>query len=377
MKTVSGLRESDHVFDLLSGGQIQYIVYTGALLDDTLQDYIALHRRALALGIPCFTSLDIARALADTLLSRYSERNTELVDLNAMRSARQKLSFVKMQATGNDYILIDALAGRVEGIESLCVRLCENHFGAGAEGLVLIRPSTVADVRIVLFNRDGTEGAVGGNAIRCVAKYLSDRGIVRKEEISIETGSGIRTLKTVTRFGQVQSVTIDMGPVSFAPADVPVLLSCEQAINVPIQISGPNKTHTATEIQTFLVTCVSVGNPHCVVFTDHVDLVDLPHLGPQFEHSKLFPNRVNTEFVRVVNPTTLRMRCWERGSGETMACGTGACAAAAAAVVNGYCREGTDIQVQVPGGNLYVRCENGRVSLRGNVAQVYEASIEY
>ncbi len=375
--TVSGLEEGGQVFDLMTDGSIRYIVYTGALEDNTLHQYIALHRRALALGIPCFTSLDTARALADTLLSRYSEKNTELVNLNRMRSARQRVNFVKMQATGNDYILIDALAGRVEGIESLCVRLCENHFGAGAEGLVLIRPSEKADVRIRLFNRDGTEGAVGGNAIRCVAKYLSDRGIVKKEEITVETAGGVRSLKTVTRFGQVQSVTIDMGPVSFAPADVPVLLSCEKAIDVPITVSGPSRTHTAQEIRTFQATCVSVGNPHCVVFTDEVNLLDLEHLGPQFEHAKIFPNRVNTEFVRVVNPTTLRMRCWERGSGETMACGTGACAAVAAAVVGGYCQEGTDIRVQVPGGNLYVRYENGRVTLRGNVAQVYEASFEY
>ncbi|MBQ9210441.1 MAG: carbamoyl-phosphate synthase large subunit [Clostridia bacterium] len=377
VKTVSGLRESDHVFDLLSSGEIRYIVYTGALLDDTLAEYIALHRRALALGIPCFTSLDTARALADTLLSRYSERNTELVNLNAMRAARQQLRFVKMQATGNDYILIDALQERIDGIESLCVRLCENHFGAGAEGLALLRPSQKADVRMLLFNRDGTEAAIGGNALRCVAKYLVDRGLVSGQEITIETAGGIRSLRAMTRFGQVQSVTIDMGPVSFAPADVPVNLDYEQAIHVPIQITGPNKARTGVEIQNFRVTCVSVGNPHCVVFTDEIDLLDLPHLGPLFEHSPLFPNRVNTEFIRVVNPTTLRMRVWERGSGETTACGTGACAAVAAAVVNGYCQEGTDIQVQVPGGNLYVRYESQRVTLRGNVGQVYEASIEY
>jgi len=377
VRTVSGIRESDHVFELLASGEIRYIVYTGALLDDTVQDYIALHRRALALGIPCFTSLDTARALADTLLSRYSERNTELVDLNRMRACRQKLKFVKMQATGNDYILIDGLQNRVEGIESLCVRLCENHFGAGAEGLALLRPSQKADAKMMLFNRDGTEGAVGGNALRCAAKYLRDRNLVQKDEITIETEGGVRALHLISRFGQVRSVIIDMGPVSFAPRDVPVLLQCDRAVDVSIQISGPNKTRTATEIQTFRVTCVSVGNPHCVVFIDHVDLLDLPHLGPQFEHAKIFPDRVNTEFIRVVNPTTLRMRCWERGSGETMACGTGACAAAAAAVENGYCREGTDIQVQVPGGNLFVRYENGRVTLRGNVDQVYEAEMEY
>ena len=377
VRTVSGLGESDHVFDLMASGAIRYIVYTGALLDDTVREYIALHRRALALGIPCFTSLDTARALADTLLSRYSERNTELVNLNAMRTARQQLKFVKMQATGNDYILIDALAGRVDGIESLCVRLCENHFGAGAEGLALLRPSKVADVRMVLFNRDGTEASVGGNALRCAAKYLKDRGLVSREEITVETAGGIRSLRTVSRFGQVQSVIIDMGPVSFVPSDVPVRMDCPRAVDVPLRITGPNRDHTGDESHDYRVTCVSVGNPHCVVFTDEIDLLDLPHLGPQFEHSPLFPERVNTEFVRVVGPATLRMRVWERGSGETTACGTGACAAAAAAVENGYCPEGTDIQVQVPGGNLYVRCEKGRVTLRGNVGQVYEAVTEY
>ncbi len=379
VQTVPSPRENGTIFDLMAGGVIRYIVYTGALLDDTIQEYIALHRRALALGIPCFTSLDTARALADTLLSRYSQWNTELVNLNAMRSSRQQLRFVKMQATGNDYILIDALKERVEGIESLCVRLCENHFGAGAEGLVLLRPSQTADVRMRLFNRDGTEGAIGGNALRCAAKYLADRGLAPKEEITVETDRGIRILRTSTRFGQVQSVTIDMGTVSFAPADVPVILEGNpaRAIDVPIRISSPNASHTAADILPFRVTCLSVGNPHCVVFTDELDLLDLPHLGPLFEHSPLFPDRVNTEFVRVVNPTTLRMRVWERGSGETTACGTGACAAVAAAVVNGYCQEGAVLQVQVPGGNLYVRYNQGRVTLRGNVGQVYEAVIEY
>ncbi len=377
VRPVAGIRESDHAFDLLESGQVQYIIYTGALLDDTVQDYIALHRRALALGIPCLTSLDTARALADTLLSRYSEKSTELVDLNHMRASRQTLHFVKMQATGNDYIVVDGMREPIQGIESLAVRLCENHFGPGAEGLALILPSDRADARLRLFNRDGTEGVTGGNAIRCAARYLSDRGLVSGEEIAIETAGGVSRLKTVKRFGHVQSVTVDMGPVDFSPAAVPVLVDKNPAVDVSIQIGGPNRTRTAIELQHYRVTCLSVGNPHCVVFTDQPDLLDLAHIGPQFEHSKLFPNRVNTEFVRVVNPTTLRMRCWERGSGETMACGTGACAAVAAAVVNGYCREGTDVQVQVPGGNLYVRYEGGRVSLRGGVAQVYEATIEY
>jgi len=374
---VRGIRESDHAFELLESGKIQYIVYTGALADNTLQDYISLHRRALGLGIPCFTSLDTARALTDTLLSRYSEDNTELVDLNNMRHERQTLRFVKMQATGNDYIIVDGISQQIEGIESLAVRLCENHFGAGAEGLALILKSDIADARIRQFNRDGTEGGIGGNAIRCVARYLSDQGMVKGPEITLETIRGIRKLRTVTRFGQVSTVIIDMGKADFTPAAVPVNLNCAEAVDVPINISGPNRTRTAIEIQNYRVTCLSVGNPHCVVFTNQVDLVDLEHIGPQFEHSKLFPERVNVEFVRVVNPTTLRMRCWERGNGETMACGTGACAAVAAAVRNGYCAPDTDVQVQVPGGNLYVRYNEENITLRGDVDEVYEANIRY
>ncbi len=365
--TVAGLRESDHVFDLLSSGAIRYIVYTGALLDDTVQDYITLYHRALALGIPCLTSLDTAGALADILLSHFTQHNTELVDLNRMRQARQKLKFVKMQASGNDYILVDGLREPVSCPESLCVRLCEQHFGAGAEGMAVILPSEKADVRMVLYNRDGTEGGTGGNAIRCVAKYLCDRGLVSGEEITIETRGGVSRLHVVRHFGQVQSVTVDMGRVSFAPGDVPCLLEGEEIIDQPVHLAGRD----------WRVSCLTVGNPHCVIFTDEVDLLPLSEIGPLFEHADIFPDRVNTEFVRVVNAATLRMRCWERGSGETMACGTGACAAVAAAVVNGLCRPDTDIQVQVPGGNLYVRYESGSLTLRGKVAQVYEAEIEY
>ncbi len=365
--TVRGIRESDHAFDLLTGGDVQYIIYTGALLDDTIQDYIALQRKALSLGIPCLTSLDTARALADIILSRYTELNTELVDLNHMRASRQKLSFVKMQASGNDYIIVDCLKEMISCPESLCVRLCETHFGAGAEGMALIEPSAHADAAMKLFNRDGTVGEAGGNAIRCVAKYLADSGFVTGPEISVETDSGIRALTVDTSFGQVQSVSVEMGRVDFSPAAVPCLLDCEKAVSIPAVIGD----------RTWNITCLSVGNPHCVVFTDDVDLLDLEKLGPVFEHAPIFPNRVNTEFVRVVNAVTLRMRCFERGSGETMACGTGACAAVAAAVENGLCRPDAEIQVQVPGGNLYVRCSNGAVTLRGKVARVYEAAVEY
>ncbi|MBR3273628.1 MAG: carbamoyl-phosphate synthase large subunit [Clostridia bacterium] len=365
--TIPGIRQSDHAFELLESGKINYIIYTGALMDSTVEDYIALHRRALGLGIACFTSLDTARALADILLSRYSQQNTELVDINHMRSEHEKLHFVKMQAAGNDYILIDNMDGDIACPESLAVRLCEQHYGVGAEGLTLIEKSDVADAKMRQFNRDGTEGGMGGNALRCVGKYLYDRGIVTSQDITVETVGGVKALHLFTRYGKVSSVAVDMGPASFDPRVVPCNLPGERAVGVKANIGGADYT----------VTCVSMGNPHCVVFTDHVDALDLQTLGPRFENDPLFPERVNTEFVRVVNPTTLRMRCFERGSGETMACGTGACAAAAAAVENGLSPRDTDILVQVPGGKLYVRVTDETVTLTGKVQQVFEAETAY
>ena len=364
---IPGIRESDHAFELLESGKVNFIVYTGALLDSTIEDYIALHRKALLLNIACLTSLDTARALADILLSRYSQQNTELVDINHMRAERQRLPFTKMQATGNDYIIIDNTDGAIQCPESLCVRLCEQHYGVGAEGLALIERSEIADAKLRLYNRDGSEGFMGGNALRCTGKYLHDRGMVDKTDITVETAGGVKKLRLLTRYGRVSSVAVDMGPASFDPAAVPCTLPGNRAVSVPAEIGG----------ETYTVTCVSMGNPHCVVFTDRVDALDLEALGPVFENAPLFPERVNAEFVRVVNPTTLRMRCFERGSGETMACGTGACAAAAAAVENGLCRPDADIMVQVPGGKLWVRVGADGLTLTGKVEQVFEAETEY
>ena len=365
--SVKGIRESDHCFELLESGKINYIIYTGALLDSTMEDYIALHRKALSLNIACLTSLDTAVALADILLSRYSQLNTELVDINHMRHERQTLRFAKMQGAGNDYIVIDNRDGAVACPESLCVRLCEQHYGAGAEGMVLIEPSDVADARMRQYNRDGSEGAMGGNAIRCVAKYLYDKGIVGKRDIAIETASGIRRLHLFTRYGRVSSVAVDMGSASLDPASLPCTLEGARVVDRPVAIGG----------RTYAVTCVSMGNPHCVTFVDHVEAVDLERVGPCFENAPIFPERVNTEFVHVVNPTTLRMRCFERGSGETMACGTGACAAVVAAVENGLCVKDMDVQVQVLGGNLLVRYSDDTVTLTGNAEMVYEAETSY
>ena len=217
------------------------------------------------------------------------------------------------------------------------------------------------------YNRDGTEGGMGGNAIRCVAKYLYDKGIVQKPDITVETSGGIKRLHLFTRYGKVSSVAVDMGPASFSPKDVPCALPGDRAVNIEAEIGG--RRHT--------VTCVSMGNPHCVLFTNQVDALDLSAIGPSFENASIFPERVNTEFVHVVNRTTLRMRCFERGSGETMACGTGACAAAAAAVENGLCEKDVDIRVQVPGGTLLVRVTDETITLTGRVEMVFEAQTEY
>ncbi len=366
VETVADIHDLPATRALLESGRVQLIVYTGALMDATLEDYIALHRQALRLNIACLTSLDTANALADSIASRYTQDNTELVDINHMRSSRRRLRFVKMQGTGNDYLFFDNYSGGITDPESLCVRLCRAHYGVGADGIVLIGPSDAADARMRIYNRDGTEGRMAGNCIRCVAKFLYDSRRVTSEEMRIETASGVKRLKVYTRDGCVTSVEVDMGRADLRTESVPCTLPFARAVGVPANIGGTDYT----------VTCVSMGNPHCVVFTDAVDALDLEALGAQFENAPLFPERVNAEFVRVVNRTTLRMRCYERGNGETMACGTGACAAVVAAVENGLCAKDTDVNVYVRGGLLVVRYSDEGVFLAGNAEKVFEGEVE-
>ena len=364
---VTPVADSQEITRLMEDGALCYIIYTGAVKDATMGDYIALHRRAMQLGVPCLTSLDTASALADMLASRYNAGNTELVDINRLRHWRRRVPFTKMQDCGNDYIFIENFDGGITAPESLCVSLCRPHYGIGGDGIVLIEPSRVADVKMRSFNRDGSESQMAGNNIRCVAKFMYDKGYLRTENLSVETGSGVKRLRLRLRDGRVSSATVDMGRPSLAPADLPTTLEGERLVNVPLRVDG----------QTWPVTCVSVGNPHCVVFLDAIDGLDLAELGPKFEHHAAFPQRVNTEFVRVVNRHTLRVRVWERGSGETLACGTGACAAAVAAVENGLCDRDSDILVNVLGGELSVRVTDAGVFLTGSATTVYDGSFEY
>ena len=271
--------------------------------------------------------------------------------------------FVKMQGAGNDYIYFDCFEGEPEDIPALAVRLSDRHKGIGGDGLVLICRSDAADAKMRMFNADGSEGNMCGNAIRCVGKYLYDENVCRKEELSVETKSGIKYLRLYTENGKVKRVRVDMGKADFDPKSLPVLLEGE-AVDRPVKIAGG--LHR--------ITCVSMGNPHCVLFEDP-DGADLERIGPLFENAPLFPERVNTEFVKVIGKNALKMRVWERGSGETMACGTGACAAAAAACACGKCDAAQDILVKLRGGDLVIHVGE-TVFMTGEAEKVFSGEVE-
>ena len=351
---------------LLASGQISYVIATSEKGRNPALDDVKLRRKACSLGVPCLTSVDTANALADSLLSDYSEINTELVNINDLRSARALLPFTKMHGCSNDYIYINCFDLQINSPESLSALLAERHTGIGSEGLVLILPSDTADARMRLFNLDGSEGGIGGNAIRCVAKYLFDNGIVKKQQMRIETRSGTRELTLTTRNGMVSSVKVDMGRAELHPGKIPVHLTGENVIAKKVTIGGKEYT----------ITCVSMGNPHAVVFCDRIEKLDLQTIGPLFEYNPLFPDRVNAEFVEIMDRNHLKIRVWERGSGETQACGTGACAAAVAAVLNGHSDKGTDIKVQLPGGELIINYTDATVYMTGDCVKVFDGVVE-
>ena len=367
VEAVGNATVSDEIVCLMEQKKICYLIYTGAVQDATIRDYTALHRRAMQLGVPCLTSLDTANALAEIIESRYTIYNTELVDINDMRPWRSAFRFTKMQACGNDAVFIENFDGSITCPESLCVELCRDHYGIGADGIVLIERSRIADAKMRMFNGDGSEGKMAGNNIRCVGKYLYDHGYVRSEILHIETSGGVHELRLFLRDGKVSSVSVSMGVPSLKTAEIPARAETESMIRYPLEIAG----------EKYEVTCVSVGNPHCVVFHKAIDALDLKAIGPQFENAEIFPERINTEFVRVINRTTLRMRVWERGSGETLACGTGACAAVVAAVENGYCDKNTDITVKLLGGDLTVNYSNAGITLTGSAVEVFTGEFTY
>lgn len=278
-----------------------------------------------------------------------------------------KLKFTKMHGCGNDYIYFNCFEQEVADPEALSIRLSDRHFGIGGDGIVLICPSDVADAKMRMFNADGSEGKMCGNATRCIGKYMYEHGLISKPEMTLETLSGIKILKMTEEDGKITSVRVDMGKAILKPSEIPTKYTGDTAVSVPLMVDG-------TE---YAVTCVSMGNPHCIVFVDQdVNTLDLPKIGPSFENHEMFPERINTEFIRVIDDHTLQMRVWERGSGETLACGTGACAAAVASVLNGYCPKGEDITIHLIGGKLKIRYTDEAVYLTGPATTVFEGSIE-
>ncbi|MGI6255892.1 MAG: carbamoyl-phosphate synthase large subunit [Acutalibacter sp.] len=376
VKIVDKIHESSvNTITLLESGKVNYVISTSAKGRNPARDSVKIRRKASLLGIPCLTALDTANALADSLMSRYTPENTEIIDINNLKKSKQKLKFTKMSACSNDYIYINLFdkENSVSSPEFLSIFLSDRHNGVGGDGVILICPSDVADAEMRMFNLDGSEGMMCGNGIRCVAKYLFDNGIAKGEKVGegryvmhIDTKSGVKECTVITKNGLVSKVTVDMGRAELSPEKIPVRLEGDQVVNKPISIGG----------NVYRITCCSMGNPHCTVFVPSVDKLDLEDLGPKFEHDPMFPERVNVGFVEVIDKHTLKARIWERGSGETMACGTGTCAAVVAATLNGYCEKGKDIRVILKGGELKINYTDERVLMTGKAEKVYDGVVE-
>ena len=367
VKVVDKIHESENnAISLIESGKAAYVISTSSKGRIPSRDSVKIRRKAVERSVPCLTSIDTATAFLNSIKSKFSQGSTELVDINHMRSERMKLKFTKMHGCGNDYIYFNCFNQTITNPEGLSVSLSDRHFGIGGDGVVLICPSDVADAKMRMFNLDGSEGKMCGNAIRCVGKYLYDNKIVEKSKMTIETLSGIKVLELKKQNGEVKFVTVDMGKAELNPKKIPVDLEGDKIVDFKVEISGRKEN----------ITCVSMGNPHCVVFYENIDTLNLEEIGPKFENNKIFPDRVNTEFIKVIDDHTLKMRVWERGSGETWACGTGACAAAVAAVENGYCKKGDDITVKLIGGDLVIKYTDDAVYLTGNANKVFDGEIE-
>lgn len=280
-----------------------------------------------------------------------------------------KLKFTKMHGIGNDYIYINCFENQIKHPEKISKYVSDRHKGIGSDGLILIGPSDTADCQMRIFNADGSEGNMCGNGIRCVAKYVYERNLMHKEHLRIETRSGIKEIKLKVRDNIVEEVAVDMGKAELRPAAIPVSddIQKDEYKNHPLQVGD----------SIYNITCVSMGNPHAVIFLEDIEALELEKIGPEFEYHVIFPERVNTEFVHVIDDHTLSMRVWERGSGETMACGTGACASVVASVINGYCRKEEEITVHLLGGELKITyLEDGRVIMRGTATHVFDGVMD-
>lgn len=279
-----------------------------------------------------------------------------------------RLRFSKMHGTGNDYIYVNGFAQKLANPAKTARELSDRHFAVGSDGLIIVAPSEKADVRMIMYNSDGSEGKMCGNGIRCVAKYAYDNGLTDKKVMKIETASGIKTIEvTLNDENQVEYAKVDMGKAILKPEDIPMLVEGDRFIAREIEVGGVKYTATA----------VSMGNPHLVIFMNGIDELDLDKIGPYFENHEFFPEKVNTEFVEIMDEYNYKMRVYERGTGETMSCGTGTCAVTVAAVLNGYAKYGEELNIHIKGGILKdTYYEDGTVIMKGMATHVFDGEIE-
>lgn len=277
------------------------------------------------------------------------------------------MKFTKMHGAGNDYIYVNCFEESVKNPEKFSVKISDRHFGVGSDGLVLICPSEVADFKMDMYNADGSQGKMCGNAARCVAKYVYDNKMTDKKNISLETLSGIKYIEIKTENSVAVGAKVNMGKPVLKGVDIPTKFDGDTVVRQKLTINEKE----------YEVTCVSMGNPHCVVFVEDVNDLALEKIGPLFENNEMFPERINTEFVRIVSDNEIDMRVWERGSGETLACGTGACASAVASALNGYCGRDRDIKVNLRGGTLYINWSaDGDVYMTGPAEKICDGETE-
>ncbi len=281
------------------------------------------------------------------------------------------MRFTKMEGLGNDYVYVNCFQEKIENPAEIAVKVSDRHFGIGSDGLILIKPSDKADFTMEMYNADGSQSEMCGNGIRCVGKYVYDYGLTDKEDITVETLAGIKNLKLFVEDKKVEKVTVNMGAPILEPGEVPVLVSAlpegtEKVVDYPINVGGKE----------YRTTCVSMGNPHSVVFVDDTDNFPLEEVGPLFENNAFFPRRVNAEFVQIVDRTYAKMRVWERGSGETLACGTGTCASVVAAILNGLTED--EVTVRLLGGELVIKWNRDEnvVYMTGPARVVFDGEIE-
>lgn len=276
------------------------------------------------------------------------------------------MKFTKMHGCGNDYVYVNCFEETIENPSEVARFVSDRHFGIGSDGMILIFPSEIADFRMAMYNLDGSEGKMCGNGVRCIAKYVYDHQLTDKTRISLETLGGIKYLDLNIKDGKVETVKVDMGEPILTPADIPVNLSGDTIINEPVEVEG----------SIWNITCISIGNPHAVVFVDDTKSLNLEKIGPAFEKHPIFPEQVNTEFVHVIDRKTVDMRVWERGSGETFACGTGACATAMACILNGKTED--EVLVHLVGGDLLIQYDRktNHIFMTGPATEVFSGEIQ-